>query len=103
MLVPDSGSDGLVIFERGGRTRVELDATPQLMSVHSLSGAQEVRTMRLRELTVGPLTLRNHSVAVVTRNADDGTEGDGLLPLHLFDRVTFNAGRRYLALTAGDH
>ncbi len=101
-LVPDSGSDGLVMFERGGRTRLDLDPTPQSMSVHSVSGARHVRTMRLRHLTVGPLTLRNRPVAVVAREAGDAAEGDGLLPLHLFDRVTFNAGGGYLALTADD-
>jgi hypothetical protein len=37
------------------------------------------------------VTIRDQRVAVVARDPADVLEGDGLLPLHLFASVTFNA------------
>ncbi len=98
-LVPDSGASGFVMYERNGRTRLTLDPVPQVMSVHSLSGGQDVRTMMLRELTLGGVTIRNQPVAVVKRDSDDVLEGDGLFPLHLFSTITFNAEHKYITLS----
>jgi predicted aspartyl protease len=98
LLVPDTGANGFVMFARNGRTRVPLQAAAQTIAVHSLSGRQEVRTMVIRELQVGDLTIRNQAVAVMTRDGEDGREGDGLLPLHLFASVSFNARERCLVV-----
>ena len=74
------------------------NAAAGMTAVHSLSGGQIVRTMMLRELRLGDLTLKEQPVAVVTRDASDAVEGDGVLPLHLFASVSFNARDGYLLL-----
>jgi hypothetical protein len=98
LLVPDSGSNGLVMFARAGGTRLQLEPVAELAALHSLSAGQDARVMVLRELKLGEVILRNQRVAVVAREADDLVEGDGLLPLHLFDSVSFNARERHLTI-----
>jgi hypothetical protein len=98
LLVPDSGASGFVAYERGGRTKLALKDASGMTAVHSLSGGQRVRTMMLRELRLGSLTIREQPVAVVPREANDVAEGDGLMPLHLFASVTFNAREQCLVL-----
>ena len=98
LLVPDSGASGFVAYERNGRTTLALDSAAGSTAVHSLSGGQVARTMRLGELRLGSLTVRDQRVAVVARDQDDVAEGDGVLPLHLFASVSFNARDGYLLL-----
>jgi predicted aspartyl protease len=98
LLVPDSGADGFVMFAQNGRTGVSLEPGAQITSIHSLSGEQFARTMTLDELRLGSLTVKNQRVAVVARNQEDVAEGDGLLPLHLFASVSFNAREQCLVL-----
>ena len=99
-LVPDTGASGLVVFTHGGRTRLPLEPVARTMAVHSLSGRQDARAMMLRELQLGAVIVRDQPVAVVARDAGDAREGDGLLPLHLFDSVSFNAHERHLTIRA---
>jgi predicted aspartyl protease len=113
LLVPDSGASGFVAYERHGRTKLALapafapsaadrfgaaSAAAGTTAVHSLSGGHVVRTMMLRELRLGTITLREHPVAVVSRDTTDAEEGDGLLPLHLFASVSFNAREQSLVI-----
>lgn len=107
LLVPDSGASGFVVYERNGRTAfAELDAgrfgepgsAVRLIGVRSLSGWQSARTLTVRELRLGSLTMRDQRVAVVRRDHDDVADGDGLLPLHLFASVSFNAREQCLVL-----
>jgi hypothetical protein len=98
LLVPDSGASGFVAYERSGRTKFALTRAAETMTVRSVSGVQNVRTMMLRELRLGTLTLKDHPVAVVRREPDDVGEGDGLLPLHVFASVTFNAREQCLVV-----
>lgn len=98
LLVPDSGANGFVMFSRNGRTRVSLDPTPHVTSVHSLSGRQDAPTMTLRALQIGDVVLQNEPVAVIARDGIDVLEGDGLLPLHLFASVSFNAREQCLVV-----
>ena len=44
----------------------------------------------MRELKLGNVTLRNQPAVAVERGDDASQEGDGLLPLHHFHKVTFN-------------
>jgi hypothetical protein len=106
-LVPDSGANGFVLFARNGRVPMPLDAAgPHSLSrgsaartaVDSLSGRQQVQMMTMPTLRLGTATLRNQPVAVLERSSGDADEGDGLLPLHLFASVTFNASEGYLIL-----
>jgi len=98
LLVPDSGASGFVAYERNGRTRLALGSVGGMTSVHSLSGGQVVRTMMIHELRLGAMMVRDQPVAVVARDANDVMEGDGLLPLHLFASVSFNAREQCLVL-----
>jgi hypothetical protein len=98
LLVPDSGADGFVMFARNGRTPVSLESTARMTSIRSLSGGQFARTVMLPELKLGPMTVRHQRVAIVSRDEEDVAEGDGLLPLHLFASVSFNAREQCLVL-----
>ena len=98
LLVPDSGANGFVMFSRNGRTRMALDRASQATSLHSLSGRQDANTMVMRELRIGDVMLRNQPVAVIARDGIDVVEGDGLMPLHLFASVSFNAREQCLVI-----
>jgi predicted aspartyl protease len=95
--VPDSGSDGFVLFARG--TRFPLPATPLEVGVlRTLSGHRLVRRVLLGDVHVGGVLLRNQTAVIVERNEPDALLGDGLLPLHVFARVTFHGPERYLVV-----
>ena len=98
LMVPDSGSEGFVIFERNGRTAVRVDETSQLVGVSGLAAEQSARGGVLRELRVGGVTLRNQSAVVLERDGSSAIEGDGLLPLHQFSIVSFNNREGYLVV-----
>jgi hypothetical protein len=71
---------------------------PTPATLKTTSGAAEVRLARMQELQVGSLTLRDVPAAVVERDASEPAEIDGLLPLHLFDRVTVDGPRKRLTI-----
>jgi predicted aspartyl protease len=98
LMVPDSGSEGFVIFERNGRTAVRVDETSQLVGVSGLAAEQSARRGVLRELRVGGVTLRNQPAVVLGRDGSSAIEGDGLLPLHQFSIVSFNNREGYLVV-----
>ena len=96
-LVPDSGSGGLVLFDqaagtartmsRGRSTQVELWAGRL---------RQPVEAITLRELTIGPHRLKDVPAYLLVQKAATMVAGDGLLPLHLFQTVTFDGPARRL-------
>jgi hypothetical protein len=96
-LVPDSGAGALVLFTSVAGPRSGLvDVGPvELSSSTSSVAARQVLVLELR---VGSRIFRD--VMAVALSGEDrlGTEGDGLLPLHLFDRVTFDGPGRLLIL-----
>jgi len=98
LMVPDSGSEGFIIFERNGWTPVVVDYTTELVAVVVLAGRQVGRRAVLRELQVGAVTLRNQRAVVVTREGSSAVEGDGLMPLHRFSSVSFNNSEGYLVV-----
>ena len=100
LLVPDSGSNGFVLDARDGRAPLPLEPAWAFLSVHSLSGRQDARAMILRELKLGDVTMKDQPVALVSRDSGNRLEGDGLLPLHLFDSVSFNARDKQLTIRA---
>jgi predicted aspartyl protease len=95
--VPDSGSDGFVLFARG--RQVPLPATPlEVGLLRTLSGQRVVRRVLLDDIHVGGVVLRNQTAVILERNQSDAWLGDGLLPLHVFARVTFHGPERYLVV-----
>jgi predicted aspartyl protease len=98
LLVPDSGTDGFVIFERDGRTAVKLEPVDALADVSALGVRQAARGAILRSLTVGAVTLRDEPTLVVSRQGAHSVEGDGLLPLHRFSSVSFSNSEAYLVV-----
>jgi hypothetical protein len=95
-LMPDSGSDVTVLFDRGTLPRV--DPRPGLVGIRSIAGARPGRAGALRQLTLGTLQLSNHPVVVVNGSDIGDEHGDGLLSLHLFDSVTFRPREGVLEL-----
>jgi predicted aspartyl protease len=93
-LIPDSGSDAFVVFahatERLRFTPLDVDV------LRSLSGVKLVRRVRIDELIVGNARLRDAPAVIVDTGESAEIMGDGLLPLHVFSRVTFNVRERYL-------
>jgi predicted aspartyl protease len=97
-LIPDSGSDGLVLF---AHVKDRLRLTPLEVGVlTSMSGARLAHRVQLSEIVIGETRLK-HPFAVLVDNQEPAeTMGDGLLPLHVFSRVTFNVAERYLIVAA---
>jgi predicted aspartyl protease len=94
-LVPDTGAESLLLFDPGHALPVTDLRTPATLT--TTSGATEVQLARVRELRVGSLTLRDIPAVVVRRDDSEPAEVDGLLPLHLFDRVTVDGpGKRMI-------
>lgn len=92
--IPDSGSDGLVVF---AHARDKLRLTPLDVGVlSSVSGSRLVRRVQLDALIVGGTRLESPLAVMVDTGESPDMMGDGLLPLHVFSRVTFNVAARYL-------
>ena len=93
-LVPDSGAGGLVLF---GRSVLSRD-TGRTVELSTADGVVTARQVVLPELRIAGQTIRNVPAAHVERDEARPAEGDGLLPLHLFERATFDGPGRRLIL-----
>ena len=99
LMVPDSGAEGLVLFEREGRTAVAVDYLDQWASVSGLASESQARAAVLRELRVGSVTLRDQPAVVMrVAEASSGAHSDGLLPLHRFSSVSFHNAEGYMVV-----
>jgi predicted aspartyl protease len=96
-LVPDSGTDSLVLFRREGATSVPVTMLAGRSELSGMAGKGEARPARVDRLQVGGTTLTDYPAVVVERDRD-APPGDGLLPLHIFARATFNGPERQLIL-----
>jgi predicted aspartyl protease len=96
-LLPDSGADRLVLFEPTVRdVRGLLLMEP--IRVRSVAGDRLGRRARIPELHIGALRLLDHEGLVLDGASPGGAMGDGLLPLHVFARASFNLAERSLVL-----
>ena len=95
-LVPDSGAASLLLF--APHTALPVTPLPMFATLTTMSGANEVRMATVRELRVGALTLRDVPAVVAYRDRSEPADVDGLLPLHLFDRVTVDGPGKRLDL-----
>jgi len=89
-LVPDSGAAVMVLYERDGHLPLQVRRGRRPLEVAGLSGGRRAVLSTLTELRIGALVLHDSPVVVLT-GCDDVPGADGLLPLSLFDRVTFLA------------
>jgi predicted aspartyl protease len=97
-LVPDSGVGAFVLFELAGRLPLDVLETGQMVELATANSSTPARRVKIRELRLGARVIRNVAAVAVRRNNLDPGEGDGLLPLHLFERVTFDGPARLLIL-----
>jgi predicted aspartyl protease len=97
-LVPDSGAGPFVVYEFAGRTAFTISETGRTAGLSSADAIRSARYVRLRELRLGDRIIRNLTAVAISRNDHQPAEGDGLLPLHLFERVTFDGPARRLIL-----
>jgi predicted aspartyl protease len=97
-LVPDSGAEALVLYHGDGRElpRLALAAGPPV-ELQSLTGSRAVRSAVVRTLQVGSTMLEDVPAVIVERECGAAAV-DGLLPLHMFERVTFNGPGRQLLI-----
>ena len=97
-LVPDSGAGGLVLFNAAGRASQNIVDTGETVELATAHASHRARHVRLRELRLGDRTMRDVPAVTIERADPRPAEGDGLLPLHLFERVTFDGPARLLIL-----
>ena len=95
-LVPDSGSEALVLFRRGGWLP-RIRWSDERVTMSGLAGRGEAEVGRVDALRIGEGTLKDVRAVIVDEPATPAAS-DGLLPLHLFARVTFNGPERQLVI-----
>jgi len=97
-LVPDTGAETLVLYERPHFRLPLVTQTRGLAWLSTLSDRQAVETVQVSRLLVGHTKLIDIPAVIVKRGDDDASLGDGLLPLAMFERVTFDGPRRLLTV-----
>jgi hypothetical protein len=98
-LVPDSGATMFVVFGRGGRPPFAMEPINGMMQIEAISSAGTAAMVRLREVRLKALTLRDQIAAFVDRSYETSLAIDGLLPLQIFATVTFDAEGRRMIVT----
>ena len=96
-LVPDTGSERVVLFHRDDDVAPPPVTDENRTEVSGVAGTGEGRLARLGTLRIGAATLSDVPVVIVER-APAAQTADGLLPLHIFARVTFNGPERQLVI-----
>jgi predicted aspartyl protease len=97
-LVPDSGANGVVLFAGTEADRLPVSASVTSMRVATLVGDGTARGVIVRALLVGPVTLWDLPAARVAVPEGTTEDGDGLLPLSLFARVSFRHHEGYMVV-----
>ena len=97
-LVADSGAGGLLLFESAGRQLPAMRVDGGLVRVDSFQGARTARSVVIDELKIGPSTFLDMPAVLVKPENSPAYRSDGLLPLHIFGRVTFDGPGRRLIL-----
>jgi aspartyl protease len=98
-LVPDTGAETLVLFQHGGSIPPTVRLANESVLLTGLTGTRDARRVVVRAFRVGS-TLLTAVPAVMVESECDATALDGLLPLHLFARVTFNGPEHQLLIEA---
>jgi aspartyl protease len=95
--IPDTGADAIVLFRRAGHP---LQFVTPLAdgAVRSLAGVRAARRVLIEASGLQAVGLYGQVASVVDLPPEDGLLVDGLLPLHLFARVTIDGPRKKLTL-----
>jgi predicted aspartyl protease len=96
-MIPDSGSDGVVLFARPGQ-RLPGVTPLDVGLLRTVAGHRLVRRVRLDSFSAGDVRLDNLMAVLVPRSDTDSPDGDGLLPLHIFSAVTLNVAEKTLVI-----
>ena len=97
-LVPDSGAGALVLFDPVARLSLDTVGGASMVELLSAQGARTARHVRVTTLRLGERIMRDLPAVAIEPDSRHPAEGDGLLPLHLFERVTFDGPARVLIL-----
>jgi predicted aspartyl protease len=97
-LVADSGAGGLLLFESAGRELPAMRADGGVVRIDSFHGTRVARSVVIDELKIGPSTFHDMPAVLVKSANTPAYRSDGLLPLHIFGRVTFDGPGRRLIL-----
>jgi len=97
-LVADSGTSGLLIFESSGRSLPAMRHDGGLVRVDSFYGTRLARSVVIDEFRIGPSTFLDMPAVLLRPGDSPAFHTDGLLPLHIFGRVTFDGPGRRLIL-----
>jgi predicted aspartyl protease len=97
-LVPDSGANAVVLFAGRQGDHLRGDAAVTAMRASTLTGDGSAHSVIVRALLVGSTTLRDLPAARVVLPEGTTEEGDGLLPLSVFARVSFHNHEGYMVV-----
>ena len=89
-LVPDSGAEGLVLFQGVRPIPVAVTARSATRELSTLTERANVEEISVDRLQLGRTIWRHLPAVLLSRRQLSSSDGDGLLPLHLFSRVTLD-------------
>jgi hypothetical protein len=89
-LVPDSGAEGLVFFQGPSPLPIAMTPRSARRELSTLTQRTNVEEMRVERLQIGPAIWRDLPAVLLNRRQLGASDGDGLLPLHMFPRVTLD-------------
>jgi predicted aspartyl protease len=97
-LVPDSGAEALVLYKRPDLRLPPLTGSRGQAILSTVSDQRAVEIVHVSQLVVGHTNLTDVPAVLVKHDTeDDRSLGDGLLPLAIFERVTFDGpGQRLI-------
>jgi hypothetical protein len=90
-------AETLVLFQHAGSILPAASFANESVELTGLIGRRDARRAVVRAFRVGSILLMDVAAVIVGRDCDS-TPLDGLLPLHLFARVTFNGPEHQLLL-----
>jgi hypothetical protein len=87
-----------VLFAGSKADRLPIEPAVTSMRLWTLAGSGTARGVTIRQLLVAPATLRDLPAARVVLPDRTIEDGDGLLPLSLFARVSFRHREGYMVV-----
>jgi predicted aspartyl protease len=96
-LIPDTGTASVVLFARADR-RLPRISPMSAVPLRAVGRVKVGRAVLLEQLQIGNVEVRDQVAIVMEGSSLDARLGDGLLPLHLFARVTFDGPEGALAV-----